>query len=432
MRVKIKKAVSVLTVIALLLCPISAFAARYQGTVKWYYECIDDEECYDELPYYGEISLGKTTVEAPESDDTGESEYVFKMTAQEAGWYYLNYNADSFRLSTQEKIRDDGTPFGYSDADIFLVYEKGDGSQSITGSVLRLDAGEVCYLDFYYGDNTFTVNIEYLGEMTDVVPEQGMLDNLVPDADFFIDEDYNGDYKYICIYEGNFTAEFSGGKSLVIDTNVYPYSGEISENAGTYDVTFDFDGFKKDVSISIYDLGAEIDRVEIDNLDELKNNKIVVYYDKHYFYEEEYEADITVYFKDGTVSKASFGSDSESKPFTAPNGREYYASVFYQKNVEVGDIVLEIDAANYRETVGNTVLVRAGLSENLEMFGINYENEKLSNLWELYEVLAEIEAGTATFGDFFRLMFSNNWQLFKFFFTELFDAITFPFSMGVL
>ena len=105
---------------------------------------------------------------------------------------------------------------------------------------------------------------------------------------------------------------------------------------------------------------------------------------------------------------------------------------FTKKNGEVGDIILEIDAANYSETVGDAVLVRAGLSENLEMFSINYENEKLSNLWELFEVLTDIEAGTATFGDFFRLMFSNNWQLFKFFFTELFDAITFPFLMGVL
>lgn len=428
MRVKIKKAISVLTVIAMLLCPISAFAAQYQGTIKWYYtDWFGDVGC-DELPYYGEISLGKTTVEAPESDDQGESEYVFKMTAQEAGWYYFEFDAETFNFSVQEEIRDDGLPFGYSDGDSFLVYENGDSSQSITGTILRLDAGEVCYLDFYYGDNTFTVNIEYLGEMTDAVPEQGMLDNLVLDSDFFIDEDYN----YVYFNEGNFTAEFSGGKSFVIESNTYHYSGEISENAGAYDVTLDFCGFKKDVSISIYDLGAEIDRVEINNLDELKSNKIVVYYDKGYCYEEEYEADITVYFKNGTSSKASFGSESESEPFTAPNGREYYASVFYQKNGEVGDIILEIDAANYSETVGDAVLVRAGLSENLEMFSINYENEKLSNLWELFEVLTDIEAGTATFGDFFRLMFSNNWQLFKFFFTELFDAITFPFLMGVL
>ncbi|MGN0572351.1 MAG: hypothetical protein ACI4IX_00285, partial [Acutalibacteraceae bacterium] len=290
----------------------------------------------------------------------------------------------------------------------------------------RFGAGEVRYLDFYYGENTFTVNIEYLGEMTDVVPEQGMFDNLVLDSDFCIDEDY------ICVYEGKLTAEFSGGKSLVFDRNTYPYSGEISESAGTYDVTLDFGGFKKDVSISIYDLGAEIDRVEIDNLDELRKNKIVVYYDGCYYCERDYEADITVYFKDGTSSKASYSSESGSEPFTAPNGRNYYAYVYYDKNVEVGDIVLEIDAANYRETVGNAVLVRAGLSDNLEMFSINYANQKLSNLWELNEVLTEVEAGTATFGDFFSLMISNNWQLFKFFFTELFDAITFPFLMGVL
>ncbi len=426
MRVKIKKAVSVLTVIALLLCPISAFAAQYQGTIKWYYDCGKDEDCYDELCYYGELTLGKTTVEAPESDDQGESEYVFKMTAQDAGWYFFDYDADGFWMSTQEEIREDGMPFGYSGDDCFFVYEKGDSSQSITGAVLRFGAGDVRYLDFYYGDSTFTVDIEYLGEMTDVVPEQGMFDNLVLDSDFCIDEDY------ICVYEGKLTAEFSGGKSLVFDRNTYPYSGEISESAGTYDITLDFDGFKKDVSISVYDLGAEIDRVEIDNLDELRKNKIVVYYDGYYYCERDYEADITVYFNDGTSSKASYSSESGSEPFTAPNGREYYAYVFYQKNGEVGDIVLEIDAADYFEEVSSVPLVKANLSENLEMFSINYADKKLSNLLELYEVLEEIEAGTATFGDFFSLMFKNNWQLFKFFFSELIKAIMFPFSMGVI
>ncbi|MGN0573824.1 MAG: hypothetical protein ACI4IX_07785, partial [Acutalibacteraceae bacterium] len=141
MRVKIKKAVSVLTVIALLLCPISAFAAQYQGTIKWYYDCGEDDDCYDELPYYGELTLGKTTVEAPESDDPGESEYVFKMTAQDAGWYFFDYDADGFWMSTQEEIREDGMPFGFSGDDCFFVYEKDDSSQSITGTVLRFGAG---------------------------------------------------------------------------------------------------------------------------------------------------------------------------------------------------------------------------------------------------------------------------------------------------
>lgn len=378
MKRTIKRSLSVLLIIALLLCPMTVFAGQLQGTIKWYYHS-GDVDRYDELSYYGELTIGENTVNASEIDNSDE--YVFKMTVQDAGWYYMELDANKSSISTlrtQKEIREDGMPCNYSADGCLLVFEEGDKTKSITGAVLHFDAEETRYLDFYYSDNdVYTIDIEYLGEMIDVVPEQGMLDNLVPDKEFRIIENT------VCIDTGNFTAKFSGGKSFALNTNAYPYSGEISIIAGRYDMTLDFAGFKKELSISVYDLSAAIDHVVIENLDELEEKRMVVYYDGFDSLEGAYEADITVYFKDGTVSKASCGSDGVTA-FTAPNGREYCAYALFVRNGGDCDIVLKIDVADYVETVGKAVLSRASLSQNLRIFRYNFENQKDAHRTDLF------------------------------------------------
>ena len=345
MRVKIKKAISVLTVIALLLCPISAFAAQYQGTIKWYFtDWLGDVGC-DELPYYGEISLGKTTVEAPESDNPSESEYVFKMTAQEAGWYYFEFDAETFNFSVQEEIRDDGLPFGFMD-DGYYVFE----ADNSVGLIMNFESEETNYLDFYYGNNTFTVNVEYLGNITGLSFKQGSLDNLVLNYDFGFND------KYVWFNTDFQTVSFDSGKSVELYGG-FEYTGALGTETGEYDITVDFEGLKQDVTVSVYDLAADIDHVEIANQKEIEEVTIKNYYTGNSYFDRDYEAEIIIYFKNGSTAKAYDGNVTETKPFTAPNGREYYAFFDVYSNGEFG---VTIPAANLYVDLGTCKVKKYG------------------------------------------------------------------------
>ena len=418
MRVKIKKAISVLTVIAMLLCPISAFAAQYQGTIKWYHDRGDDDEFYDELPYYGEISLGKTTVEAPESNYPGESEYVFKMTAQEAGWYYFEFDAGLFNLLVQKEIRDDGMPLGFIEEG-YYAFE----TDNPVGYIIYFESEETKYLDFYYGDNTFTVNVEYFGNITGLSFKQGSLDNLVYGNDFgFGDE-------YVWFNTGSQTVSFDSGKSVELFCD-FSYTGALGTETGEYDITVDFEGLKQDVTVSVYDLAADIDHVEIANQKEIEEVTIKNYYTGNSYFDRDYEAEIIIYFKNGSTAKAYDGNVTETKPFTAPNGREYYAFFDIYSNGEFG---VTIPAANLYEDLGTCKVKNMGLAENLQEMSSNCYFKNLGYIYELYGVLSDIEEGTATFGDFFRIMFENEAKIFGYFFQELGKVLRFAvFGTSVL
>ena len=74
-----------------------------------------------------------------------------------------------------------------------------------------------------------------------------------------------------------------------------------------------------------------------------------------------------------------------------------------------------------------------GLAENLQEMSSNCYFKNLGYIYELYGVLSDIEEGTATFGDFVRIMFENEAKIFGYFFQELGKVLRFAvFGTSVL
>lgn len=370
-----KKFLSVILAALILVCPLSGFATDAAETLEWYF-CDDLDYCepwYYE--YKGEIALGETEIKFTEDDYCD----YYTFNAENAGYYYVECN--------NYEILWFGFPEGITDGKAIREAENYYASESDIEKkiIFKLNAGEtVLGIDFGYEadpEDICKIEIEYLGDtVTDIVFEEGVLDNLVLDVDLF-----DTDASYV---QTDVDVAFSGGKTITfpdcwvqIDADNYDWV------KGENNATAVFMDFKKDVVVTACEMTDLITDVEFVNLDEYEN--ITTFYDDLYA-TDIYGAELVFTLANG--EKINFNTYDEE--YIEINGQNYYtyASYFYNDSEDV-DIVISvggIEIGRYECNVTKTSYIDgsgklfADIGENLKD-SFYYSRVAFSEILRIYD-----------------------------------------------
>ena len=366
-----KKFLSVILAAIILACPLlSGFATEAAQTLEWYF-CDEPEYCdpwfYN---YKGEAECGDNKIVFTEDDYCD----YYTFTVENTGYYYVE--------CIDEEVSWFGFPEGIKDGKAYFETEGYyiSGSDIEKKAVYKLNKGNtvlgVDFSDYADADETYLIKIEYLGDaITDIIPEEGMIDNLIINVDVYNNDSSN-------LY-GDVSVAFSGNKTIIFPDESLEISAKNHEwTEGENSAVIEFMDFKKDVVINALELNNVIKDVEFVNVDEHKN--VTTAYNDFYV-EEIYGAKLIFTLADGTKIEVDTNETNLIELF----GREYYFYVAYCYNsADDVDIVIVFEFTDLKSYDCN--VTKSTLAVNTNMLFSNIGTNIKDAMYYLRLALSEL------------------------------------------
>lgn len=316
-----KRAISVMLALLMMTGCISAFAAG--ETIDWYSNSVGEEDDFwMTFPCLGELTAGKNTVgkdqDEDDFDDDGSQE-CYSFTAESEGYYLFTFSDLSYHFNNYVYFSEDyvdGKAYGiiYDD-----YYQFKDDSLEF---IYFLPAGETIAL--IQNIEEFTLTYEYLGEVTDVIYDETSLEGIVG-ADFYTEKDsaYGWGIRGEAVFSSektySFVDNFDIEKGLVKGEN----TAELA-----------FLGFKKEVTLKLFEAKDVIAKLEPKNLED--DLYVTEYYNGYLSADDIGEAELVITYADGRQETVNF-DDGDAK-ITLPNGREYWIGVAFDRETLTAEL----------------------------------------------------------------------------------------------
>ncbi len=338
MKKTFRTAVAMLLALIIACSSLTAFA-QTPGDIEWYFG--DDEPWI--YSYAGALTVGEETVLPPVS----EAECVYlTMEIEETGYYKITVDSDVWYGVPE--INDNGA---YENVLEPLSWEEYDEPR-----YYYLEEGETIVGFDLYEDRGVAVNAEYLGDITAVEFDRGLLENRLLEYNIYKEEEGN----YILEAE-NVTVKFALGEEYFLNWAtivVYAESGLVKgENA--VEIGIWGTEYREEVTLGVIEITDIIASVEFENFKDYAY--LTVYYDGSIYAPDiEYET-LTVTYTDGTVETLEGFTGYEFL-----QNCEYDIYVGYEE-ID-GEWIAAVYVANQRMLEEPCVVENATTSENLTEF----------------------------------------------------------------
>ncbi len=353
----IKKLSAIIFFFAAILCfaTICASALEKGDTIEWSYDDIEDEAFYFE--YGGKLTEGKNSIKEP------EKAILYEFDVKKSGVYLvsLDENTEPYievYICFAEKYENS------------KAFNRLDGYITTEGTLYYFNE-ETQLLHIDANCEQLSFDIEYLGDVNDITLSEYLSgDILIEGMDLFLLEDEN-EYHYYSNY--GFIAEFTGGR--IIDTHTdFAYSDFKCIDKpvnGANRVEFEFMGFKKEVTLNVYDITYFIESIEIENLE--KYTETYEYYDGSFEYTSfaEFPPNIKLNFSDGTSKSLKYSIDNF---YTLPNGKDFNIYITLYDDVINGKRSFAVWGYGHKYIEGKSPVHKANPQKNYALFSKKHMN----------------------------------------------------------
>lgn len=387
-----KKVIAIILSIATLLCmgATNAFAAEIGDEIKWTTIYEDGEEYY----YYefgGTLNEGENVIIG---DYEGWYEKVYEFEAAQEGYYFIT---SDYWIKIAQAYQNEEA---FNNADWCEMCYMTAEDDYTWGKVYYLPAGTALIAAETYYDYENNVNIEYLGDISELTFDEESLSCNILGVDAY----YYEEEGYIEFYAA-FTAEFTNGKVLTAD-DIYVYTetnGAIAEGENV--IPFTFLEYETEIYVDFYDITYFVESIELQKNDLHLNAKY--YYDGaiEYFDLGDKPEYVTVNYTDGTSRAFEFyyGPSYTNNTIILPNGREVYVYAYLDTNDE-GEICFVAGMADHNFIEEPCTIDGVSFSENFDHFSENLTyiiEDGLHFIVNRFEYMADALA----YGDFEYFMY---------------------------
>ena len=296
-----------LAVVLVVVGGATAFASSADQTMVW--NMYGEEFTVD---YIGEITSENFAISA---QGDGNEYVYYTYDAEESGYYMVTYGwypVDDCNVA-ETIVNGEVTECkeaAYFDAgdDVIQIFYLEDGINYI------------CFDRYFEGDDS-VASIEFMGEeITDVILEEGALDDLIIDCDILAYE-YEEGFEWWCDAE----IVFSSGKSIAQENLYLCFEMNDPLAEGEISLTLDILGFTKEFTATAVEFDSIVTDVII--VDSEECTTVEQYYDGSINTDNITGRTIKVTFADGT--SATTTAEYNYAEITFPNGRTYGFDVYY-------------------------------------------------------------------------------------------------------
>lgn len=354
-----KKALAIILSIAMF-CGIgvtNAFAAEIGDEIKWTTTYEDGEEYYNYYEFGGTLNEGENVIIG---DYEGWYEKVYEFEAAQEGYYFIT--SDYWIRIAQTYQNEEA----FNNAAFQEMYYMTAEDDYTWGNVYYLPAGTALIAAETYYDYENNVNIEYLGDISELTFDEESLSCNILGEDAYYDAEEN----YV-EFPALYTVEFTNGTVLESDYYVYAETNGALVN-GENAVTFTFLEYETEIYVDFYDITYFVESIELQKNDLHLNAKY--YYDGVIEYldlgdKPEY---VTVNYTDGTSRAFEFyyGPSYTNNTIILPNGREVYVYAYLDTNDE-GEICFVAGMADHNFIEEPCTIDGVSFSENFDHFSEN-------------------------------------------------------------
>ena len=297
MKKTVKKTIAILLAVIMACGSLTAFAAT-PADIKWNFW---EDESPLTYSYAGEITVDGDTVDVSATEDNN---FVYcTFVAEKDGHYKISSTYNSTDWMGIPAKYENGVYFGFRNG-----YYGGEYSRELC---CYLEAGEYVIGFDFFEQGSEEVSATYMGDVVDIVCDEGTFDNLFLGYNVYdyYDDDYddNNDAKYTIA--ANVLVKFENGEDIVIDyTDLLIYTDEelkAGENKVEIGV-FAFE-YKEAMTLTILDIKELITKIELTDIE--KYTALVEYYTGDYYFEEIPDGTLTVTYADGSTETSWVASD---------------------------------------------------------------------------------------------------------------------------
>lgn len=385
-----KKLTALLLCIAMLLGmgATNAFAANIGDEIKWTVRYDYDDGDYTEYVYHytleGTLTEGENTITG---NGDGWDYAAYEFNAAQAGYYWV----EDVWCNVAEQYQN-GEAKNYADYKE-MYYEIGEEEYTY-GFVYYLPAGTSLFRVETYSGEELDMNIEFLGDVSEIKFDEKALECLILDYDaYYIEEEDTVELEGV-----EFTATFSNGKTLESGDwyEIFKTNGNIGSGDNT--LIYDFLGYETEVTAGIYEITDFVESIELQKYDEHLDAKY--YYDGsiEYFDLGDKPEYVTINFTDGTGAIVEFyyGPSYTNNTFGLPNGKEIYVYAYLDYNDE-GEICFVAGIADHNYIEEPCYIESASFSENFDRLttkiGYYIERGAEDLGWAIRELFYDITHG---------------------------------------
>ncbi len=321
-------------VMAFLFMPVFAYAAEVGDTVIFY----DDyyySESYpvifeDKYVYKGELKEG--TTEFSVAPDSSTKSFVFKFIPDKSGFYKINQGFWAEKILEDGNLRGRKSQLVLGNPEFSEAFDDG----GFVGFASELEASnEEYYLVVYCDSDKIIINIEFLGEISDVEYSVEKAPQVLIDYDVSCNG-IGSNYAYS--FNQRPVITFSNGNKRFCGYQIFNVTSETELKPGRNTVVFDEFGFRKEITFVAVEINDYIKEVKLP--ESVLSAEVIEYYD-HVERDKEITLDGTVLtFANGetvTVNNSEdvqYNNDDGSRfvyaSFIAPNGLEYNIRLYFE------------------------------------------------------------------------------------------------------